>query len=343
MGFLGCDPDQLRALGTEVQQRGGEVARRTDALERTAAPATWHGEDSAEFTRELAAVVRRSRELADRMGATARELRAQADEQDRASAAEDHADAQAASSHSHGGPAFDPASMLRNEITPRPGEGPLQWIARTTGEGADWLWDNAAVPAINGGASFLAAAQRNPLAAVGLALGLGATAVAASGEVVGVVLLPTGVGTAAGAGAIEVSTLLGAAGLTIAAISGAALVEDAAENPVEIVKATPNPGDTYVPENGSTEGPRPVDEVVDELPQGKQPDVKTVDSDEELQEVFDEMARGGEVVEKPNSYDGIWVMRPDGTRVSMRNGSKSGGRTIDIKYPNRDEVKVHIK
>lgn len=94
---------------------------------------------------------------------------------------------------------------------------------------------------------------------------------------------------------------------------------------------------------GANDPPRPVKEVWDELPPGKQKDaVRTVGSDAELQKTYDEMARGGEVITK-NGYKGQWVRLPDGTEVGLRESSKSGGRTIDIIEPgNSDRKKIHI-
>lgn len=41
-------------------------------------------------------------------------------------------------------------------------------------------------------------------------------------------------------------------------------------------------------------------------------------------------------------YPGEIVQRPDGTLIGMRDFSKCGGPTIDIKYPDGSEQKVHV-
>lgn len=42
-------------------------------------------------------------------------------------------------------------------------------------------------------------------------------------------------------------------------------------------------------------------------------------------------------------YRGRWIGRSDGVRIGLRNASKSGGRTIDIRYPDGITGKVHIE
>jgi hypothetical protein len=84
-----------------------------------------------------------------------------------------------------------------------------------------------------------------------------------------------------------------------------------------------------------------VDDVLGGLAKGKQSTVRTVASDAELQTVWDDLAAGGSPVEVPG-YKGSWVERPDGVRLGLREASKSGGRTIDIRYPDGTIRKVHV-
>ncbi len=42
-------------------------------------------------------------------------------------------------------------------------------------------------------------------------------------------------------------------------------------------------------------------------------------------------------------YPGKWVELRDGTRVGIREGSKSGGAAIDIRRPDGSIQKVHIR
>ena len=53
------------------------------------------------------------------------------------------------------------------------------------------------------------------------------------------------------------------------------------------------------------------------------------------------LSRGGTTIEVPG-YNGSWVKLNDGTRIGLRDASKSGGRAIDIKMPDGTSRKVHI-
>jgi RHS repeat-associated protein len=72
----------------------------------------------------------------------------------------------------------------------------------------------------------------------------------------------------------------------------------------------------------------------------------TVNSQAELQKFLDENTKGGKVVFDGGVSGGglIRYELPDGTTVQYRGFSRSGGDTIDIKFPSDpDIVKVHIK
>ena len=84
-----------------------------------------------------------------------------------------------------------------------------------------------------------------------------------------------------------------------------------------------------------------VSSILDSLPRGKQPNVRTVDSDAALQALFDSFSAGGTPVSRP-SYDGHWYQLDDGCQVGIRNHSDSGGRTIDVRSPDGRIWKVHI-
>ena len=84
-----------------------------------------------------------------------------------------------------------------------------------------------------------------------------------------------------------------------------------------------------------------VGEVLKSLPKGRSSGVRTVGSDQELVELYGTLSRGGAHVEVPG-YKGSWVELPNGTRVGIRDVSKSGKRTIDIKMPDGTTQKVHI-
>ena len=94
----------------------------------------------------------------------------------------------------------------------------------------------------------------------------------------------------------------------------------------------------------ATNTPGDVDDVLDSLPKGdsKGGRVRVAGSDAELGEKWDDLTRGGTPGEWKN-YDGEVIKRPDGTEVGLRPGSRSGGRTIDIRTPGRKDRKIHVK
>ena len=85
------------------------------------------------------------------------------------------------------------------------------------------------------------------------------------------------------------------------------------------------------------EGSTAIEDALAGLTPGSNPGVYTVDSPEELQQIYDELSAGG----KPtgSSYPGQEVELPDGTRVGIRETSKTGGPTIDI---NGNEYRIHL-
>lgn len=86
------------------------------------------------------------------------------------------------------------------------------------------------------------------------------------------------------------------------------------------------------------EGSTAVEDALAGLTPGNSPEVYTVDSPGELQQIYDELSAGG----KPtgSSYPGQEVELPDGTRVGIRETSKTGGPTVDI---NGNEYRIHLK
>lgn len=93
---------------------------------------------------------------------------------------------------------------------------------------------------------------------------------------------------------------------------------------------------------------------LDELPLGgntgkKAQDVRLVENEAQLREIHQDLVRGGEPTTwgKPgNEYPGPVVKHPDGVSVGLRENSsfRSGGTpTIDVKLPNGDLKKIHIR
>lgn len=93
---------------------------------------------------------------------------------------------------------------------------------------------------------------------------------------------------------------------------------------------------------GADEALTSVDDVLGGLSKGRSSGVRTVGSDAELEEVYGTLTRGGTRYDVPG-YKGTWIERSDGVRVGLRDASKSGGRTIDIRYPDGTTGKIHIE
>jgi hypothetical protein len=82
--------------------------------------------------------------------------------------------------------------------------------------------------------------------------------------------------------------------------------------------------------------------LYDTLKPGNYPNYRVVDNDAELRQVYDEMTVGGKQLPS-GSYPGTRMELPDGTQVSIRESSRSGGATIDIRWPDgASKGKIHI-
>lgn len=152
-------------------------------------------------------------------------------------------------------------------------------------------------------------------------------------------LVTLGGGTAAGGVVMVGSAELIAAGAAVTTAGGGILLAEATNNSQS--PGSPRQPETHQPSSGGG-APRPAGEVLGEIPTGKNPGVRTVGSDAELQASYDQMARGGEVIRRPG-YRGEWVRQPDGTEIGLRESSRSGGRTIDVRHPDGTIEKVHIR
>jgi hypothetical protein len=105
---------------------------------------------------------------------------------------------------------------------------------------------------------------------------------------------------------------------------------------------------TPTPKPGSANGPSADDirRVLENLPEGSDPQIKEVRSPEELERLWEWMTRNG--VNNPNLYGdtakGEWKGLPDGTRVGRREAADSTKKpALDISFPGEDGyTKVHI-
>ncbi len=139
----------------------------------------------------------------------------------------------------------------------------------------------------------------------------------------------------------------------VIAIGGAVTTVAAVEASATLAMAINNTPDPNVTEHEATQvgdqvGAPPMDtqrvrDIYNQLPRGKNKKVRTVGSDAELQSVFDQMTVGGKPLPPEPGYKGIKTELPDGTTIGLRDGSLSGGRTIDIWWPGESRgVKIHI-
>jgi uncharacterized protein RhaS with RHS repeats len=79
-----------------------------------------------------------------------------------------------------------------------------------------------------------------------------------------------------------------------------------------------------------------------QLARGNRPDVRVVASPVELQNLFRTWSRGATAI-KGSTYPGSSMKLPDGTIVQIRDFSRSGGPTIDVRLPSGEPIKVHVK
>lgn len=354
---MGADTEVLSAFGRRVHNDAQRLDEVICTVVAEFGSVSWVGPDRDRAMESAHELLRRSGQVRSRLQNAAEEIENHAQEQNRASD-----QASGSSGDSSRWPAiielapslFDAAGAgsegigfgVQNFLTFGDDEfDPLDWVLGTAEEAAGWTWDNIGVPVVNGLASFGQAMIDNPAATGTMLLGLGMMALGAAGEGVGIALLPTGLvtfggGTGAGGVVMVGSAELIAAGAAVTAAGGGILFAEAVNNPQS--PASPRQPETYQPAAGGSGAPRPAGEVLGEMPAGKSPGVRTVGSDAELQASYDQTARGGEVIRRPG-YRGEWVRQPDGTEIGLRESSRSGGRTIDVRHSDGTTEKVHIR
>jgi hypothetical protein len=84
-----------------------------------------------------------------------------------------------------------------------------------------------------------------------------------------------------------------------------------------------------------------VHDVVDPLPPGKQPNVRELPTEAQIRALYDYLTHNS-VPAPPSTYPGTERLLEDGTRISIRETSSSGGTTIDIRFPDQSTMKVHL-
>jgi hypothetical protein len=84
-----------------------------------------------------------------------------------------------------------------------------------------------------------------------------------------------------------------------------------------------------------------VHDIVDPLPPGEQPHVRQLPTSAEIRALYARLTENGTLATPP-TYPGTSHLLEDGTRISIREISSSGGTTIDIRYPDGSVQKVHL-
>lgn len=85
-----------------------------------------------------------------------------------------------------------------------------------------------------------------------------------------------------------------------------------------------------------------MDDVLGKLRPGRSKPNLEVDTPQEIRSTYEDLTRGAEKIDPGNYPADEAYLRGDGTRVYMREGSKSGGPTIDVFKPDGTHIKVHL-
>lgn len=84
-----------------------------------------------------------------------------------------------------------------------------------------------------------------------------------------------------------------------------------------------------------------VHRIIDPLPPGRQPHVKTLPTPEAIAGLYGELTENS-MPGPPSTYPGQWRVLEDGTRIGYRATSKFGGPTVEIWYPDGTKNDVHL-
>jgi hypothetical protein len=94
--------------------------------------------------------------------------------------------------------------------------------------------------------------------------------------------------------------------------------------------------------SSAVENVQGVQQTLSELAPGRDPGVWTVPTENDVQQLFDELTVNGSPITWKN-YGGTVVELPDGTQIGIRPYSGTGGSTIDIRLPGvTNQWKVHV-
>ncbi len=88
---------------------------------------------------------------------------------------------------------------------------------------------------------------------------------------------------------------------------------------------------------------RTVTELLDSLPRGRQPHVRTVSSEADLRVVFEELTAGATPIDWAG-FKGNAFLRHDGVEVGWRSFSRSGGAAVDVDFRTtpKQNITIHV-
>jgi hypothetical protein len=101
----------------------------------------------------------------------------------------------------------------------------------------------------------------------------------------------------------------------------------------------PSPGDPAPPDQ-PTKTAEDVRKALDPLPDGKNEPVKTLPTPEEIRKTFEDLTQNAPDAPRP-TYKGERRVLDDGTVIGIR-PSRRWGPTLDVKYPDGTEQKIHL-
>lgn len=79
------------------------------------------------------------------------------------------------------------------------------------------------------------------------------------------------------------------------------------------------------------------------LPRGDKPQVRMVETEEEVLSFFDLVTKDARHLPARGGTEMIWMERSDGILVGLRLTSSSGGATVDLEFPKGERRKVHAR
>lgn len=355
----------LRTAGATYRRYALMLEDASSGLARVGTPEGWSGPAADGFRASLAPEPRRWQDAAAAFGDAAR-------------AADDHAaalewargrageavvlwgEAQAASTtaraqHDPATPFVDPGEGARADAQRLLAEArqhvrdsgdrsaAVVTAAGTNAPAAPGFWgelaDGAGAVAAQGGnalASMGNALLRNPLDAAAVVGGGALAAVSAAGVVGSVALDATGVGAVAGVPLGGLSLAGVAAGVGIAGVGAADAIAHAVGDDRVAPFTVAADADA-----GADVPLAPAERIPTIGEPGDNERIRVLPNAQAVRDLYEELAEDGTSVSW-GGYRGQAVQLPDGTRIGLRDDSKSGGPTLDANLPNGEQWKVHL-